>query len=380
MGKFSRMGAAALVAALSFSMVAPISANAEIMKNYDAATDTYTYCNEDTNEVVTFKADEGKMEDTSLLYNEKKVYYVNVGQYMEIPSIYTTPDVVKFTGFKSSSKNLKLRMYDSFEATNTGSPKYAYYKKVDGKKLYFYRDVNGNMQSAEWDALKEMYKGSGWYRLQFYAKKPGKYKVNFNAVNAQGAVVANKSITIIAKADTRAIKSITFAGKNVLKDTDGDGRDDYRNYYAKTGNYTTKKKGKLVVTANKGYKIKKLEISSAVVAADKPDDGWEGTKNKGTEEVDLNGNGRTDDVVNGQSEKSVNRVWKTIKNKKTLKLSTTSEDAEVDYSLVNKKDNSKTKVRKTNGIIHPTFLRVTYYDTKNKRTVREVYEIWLLKK
>ncbi len=381
MGKFTKLGATALVMAVSVSMFAPLGANAQIIKNYDAATKTYNYVNEDTNEIITFKDGKGEMKHEGILYNEKKVYYINVKRYMEIAAIYTTPDVAKFTDFETNSKKLKLRMYDKTETTNTGSARYAYSKKEGGVEKFYYKDVNGNWQSATAKELDGICKGTGRYKLQFYAKEAGKYKVTYNARNAEGAIVANKTITIIARDDIRPIKSITYGGKNVLTDTDGDGRDDYINYYAKTGNYTKKKKGKLVVTANKGYKIKKLEISSSVVVTRNVDDeDWTGTRNSDSEARDLNGNGRTDDIVNDQDESNVQRVWTPIKNKKTLKLSKILKEEADNYNLVSKKNSSKTKIRTAHGVVRPTYLRVTYYDTKNHRTLREEYEINLFKK
>ena len=381
MRKVSKMGMTALALALSVTMIAPINAHAEIMKNYDSATDTYTYVNEDTNEVVTYKKGEGEMRSESLLSEKSKVFYIPAGQYYEIPSISTTPDVQKFTDFKSGNKNLKLRMYDRIEQTNCGEPDYAYTKKENGVTRYYYRDTNGNWQAKDKKELEAIYKGKGSYTLQFYAKKPGKYKVTFNARNAEGAVVANKTIKIIAKEDTRPIKSITYGGKNVLTDTDGDGRADYTNYYAQRGGYTKKKKGKLVVKANKGFKIKKLEVSPVVISTKNYDeDGWTGTQNSYNAEMDLNGNGSTKDRVNGVCEQCVSRTWKTIKNNKVLKLYKVNDEETDNYNLVNKKDNTKTMVRDSHGVIHPTYLRVTYYDTKNHKTLRKTYTLWLLKK
>ena len=117
MRKVSRMGTTALALALSATMLAPISANAEVMENYDAATKTYTYVNEDTNEVVTYQKDEGEMRNVGVLSKETRVYYMSAGDIFEMPYLYTTPDVVKFTDFKSSNKGLKVRVYDKYEYT-----------------------------------------------------------------------------------------------------------------------------------------------------------------------------------------------------------------------------------------------------------------------
>ena len=380
MRKSTKMGVAALALALSATILAPISANAAVLKNYDAATKTYTYLNEDTNEIVTFKEGEGEVSDSRIMYKQTKAYYVTVKHYEELPTIYTTPDVVKYTDFKSNSKSLKVRMYDLVEQTKAGKARYAYKKNENGETKYYYRDVNGNWQSKTKKELKEIYKGQGRYQLQLFAKKPGKYKVTFNARNAEGAIIANKSITVIARADARAIKSVTYGGKNVLTDTDGDGRADYNNYYATIGGYTTKKKGKLVVTPNKGFKIKKIEVSSCLVTTNNTDDkGWNGTENSSYAQVDLNGNGSTKDIVNNEDERNVSRTWKQIKNKKVLKLSKVDDESAANYNLVDATDNTRTKVRVSSGVMSPTYIRVTYYDTRNHETSRATYSIWYKK-
>ncbi|WP_026493296.1 hypothetical protein [Butyrivibrio sp. XPD2002] len=378
-----QFGAMALAAALTITLVAPISASAAIYMDQDGATGNKTYTNEDTKESFTSSADLEFGDDiASALAKTQKVYYISTNDYADI-KLSTTIDVAKFTGFKSNKKKaLKVRVEKTEEVTKGSNAwitdSYAYAKKENGTWKYYYKDVNNEWKSTDEDGLKKLGENSGKYTIRLYAKKPGTYKIKYNAVDANGATIAKKTIKVVARDDSRAIKSITYGGKNILPDTDGDGRDDYTNYYSvtKRSAYTTKKKGKLVITANKDFKIKKIEIGTPVLdTRNLETTNPTGTQTYGNKPIDLNGNGRTDDIVKGVDESSVSMTWKKVKNKKTIKLSKVEDNEAGNYNKSWK--SGKTEVLTEKGNFAPTTIRVTVYDKKNKTTSTELYPIFL---
>ena len=85
--------------------------------------------------------------------------------------------------------------------------------------------------------------GGRWYTLRLYSKKIGTYKVKYIYTNSNGKRLTKTLKINVTK--EKPMKSVKLRGKELEDDR---------------ANYVTGKKGKLVVKANKGYKIKKIEL------------------------------------------------------------------------------------------------------------------------
>lgn len=79
-------------------------------------------------------------------------------------------------------------------------------------------------------------------KIALYASKEGTYSVSFDIYNDLDEKVSSHTVKVYANTD-RAIKSVSFAGKDVY-------------------GFTDKTKGKLSVTMNKGYALKKIVVET----------------------------------------------------------------------------------------------------------------------
>ncbi|WP_408071839.1 hypothetical protein [Butyrivibrio sp. JL13D10] len=397
MSRFSKVGATALALALSLTMVAPITANAEVNWTrekdgtkekeigYDYEADKpiteqvdaykYTYTNEDTKEsFVVEKADEedeASYKIINALESELKTFTIATKSYNETKSFSTTVDVAKYANFKSNKKNLKIKVISQREYTDPDNPKtndyfYSDYRTFTDKDgNYYYRDVNGKLAKVEKDKVDtDAPKGYdyGNYTVRFYAKKAGKYTVTYDAVMKDGKTV-QKSFQVIAKEDGAAIKNITYAGKTVAQSLDSDKAAENKLWAKNYGNNTTTlKSGKLKVTMNKDFKLKKIEVGTPSIET-KTEKDWTSTKyTVANSSLDTNEYGAT-------------CTWKKVNNGKKIKLSKV-DDSAVDMGGYN----AKTTTFSSKATSTTTYIRVTYYDKKNKTTERATYTINLVQK
>lgn len=142
-------------------------------------------------------------------------------------------------------------------------------------------DTIANLKSSSANLLtRQVYKDiraeEGYFHshvgIGIYAKKSGTYTVTFDILNKNGKKKSTEKVKVYADAN-QPVKSMTFGGKKV-------------------GNmlFTTSGSGKLKVTMNSGYKLKKIELGT-----------WKKVKTKNGTESEL--------------------VYKTIKNNSVLTLS-----------------------------------------------------------
>jgi hypothetical protein len=83
--------------------------------------------------------------------------------------------------------------------------------------------------------------------ISVYSAKEGKYKVTFNVYNKKGKKLKAFSVKVYVS-NTDAIKSMTYGGKKVE--------------CSEFSNLMTKKSGKFSVKLNKGYKLKKIQVTT----------------------------------------------------------------------------------------------------------------------
>lgn len=101
----------------------------------------------------------------------------------------------------------------------------------------------------------------GYSEITLYATKPGKYKVSFNVVGADGKKVAKKSVTVQAVNGSGVIKKVTFGKQTVLEKSatlkNGTKKTVYKENFKVKGS-----SGKMKVTPNSQYKITGMVVVS----------------------------------------------------------------------------------------------------------------------
>lgn len=374
MKELKKLGSMALAAALTVTMAVPLTAKAEVITTYERDAEgrsiNYTFTNEDTKKSYStkdynfnyFTREDGQHSIGQLFTSKRKTVTISVDSYLEAFTVLTTRDVARFENFKSNKKDLKVKIMQKQEIIDTEKKDYDYDfedKNLNGNR--YYQDVNGEIVTvpyANW--TKDLPKGTdyGAYTIRLYTRKAGNYKLSFDAKLKNGATV-KKTIKVIAKDDGDPIKEVTFGGKVLtewLRKTDlmyEPGGEDYslqnNRLWAKGfgPNYTTAKSGKIQVTMNKDFKLKKIEVGTPGLVKDK--DGILGFKDA-PNSIDYHYN------------------WKKVKNGKKIKLS------KVDDAMVNAMNNENIRMD-LKSFSTETVIRVTYYDKKNKTTNRLMYRI-----
>lgn len=370
-----QFGALTLAAALTITLVAPISANAAVnWTRVQTGTDsdgdklyTYTVTNEDTGASVVlenqYDGSSNVSGATKVLTNDWKSIEICTNSYNEyVENLSTTKDVAKFANFKSNKKALKVKVMKAREYTDQSEKKYACnpdYKDKDGNG--YYKNVNGEVVKVEKSKLSEdMPKGydSGSYTVRFFTKKAGTYTVSYDAILKNGTVV-KKSLKVVAKSFGWPIKDVTFNGKSIYQAVDNDSINANTLWTKGAGsNRTTAKSGKIKVTmSSNDYKLKKIEVGTPVIE----------TKN-------VDGYISTNYVYNNDNNLDGHYTWKTVKNGKKIKLSTVNE-AETGSNY-----NSKNTTYFARSFTTTTPVRITYFDKKNKTTRRETVYIYKIQK
>jgi hypothetical protein len=259
-----------------------------------------------------------------------------------------------------------------YEATDDGEYDY---RSKDGN-TYYYRNIEDKIVSTTDRTKCPKGESYGRYIIRFYTKKAGTYKLKFNAVLKDGTTV-KKSIKVIAKADGYPFKSITFAGKTLAQSTDADAAPTNNLWSKGFGTYTTTaKSGVIRVNMNPDFKLKKIEVGTPELKT-VPGEGYYQVKYKDdytssldtVEESNLEQRAWTSDEDN-----TVVCSWKKVKNGKKIKL------AKVDTSVIGYHGTGAEYNYKGKGATTTTFVRITYYDKKNKTTHRTVVTIHKVQK
>lgn len=351
MRKISKLGAYAMAFALSTALLSPVTVNAAIYENNIDTTYSYegkeayeVYTNRDTKQSISSK--DYTILNSDVIKSVRKTQYISTDCYYSI-QFTTTADANKITNFKSNKKALKVKVTETNETTYN-EPTSTYDYKSNNGTIYYYRDVDGNVQSVDSEDKLPKRTSSGTYYVRLFTKTPGTYKLSYDVVLANGNTV-KKTLKVIAKVDGSAIKSVTFAGQNVYLSANEELTKRYAYENVKGGKYdTTKKSGKIKVTMNDGFKLKKIEVGTPHLKTE--------TQNGNTKIV------RDYDV--NKTEGS-HYTWKTVRNGKKIKLSSVDERTVNDGTS---KYKHYTKFRETVGLVASTPIRITYFDKKNKTT------------
>ncbi|WP_026493741.1 hypothetical protein [Butyrivibrio sp. XPD2002] len=393
MSKFSKFGATALAMALSLTLVAPITANAQVLWKKEGTDRVYT--NEDTKKSLSKeKNNVDLMQAEDLLRTEEKVHYISVNAKNQTVQLATTQDVAKFENFKGK-KGLKVKVIFKSEYAD---PKSAAEKEVINEDYTengagYYKNHKGDFVKIDENAPKGM--DYGLYTIRLFAKKAGNYKLTYDAKLKDGSTV-KKSLKVVAREDSAAIKSVTYAGKVISETTDVDAPSNNKLWKKSYGeNTTTVKKGTIKVVVNKDFKLKKVEVGTPRLKSATNDEGktrygYEEATSE-LDEADVRdvdayaedeadrpgrppeGEGPNMDFLN-LSYKGVQDMptysWKKVKNGKKIKLSKVDEAKAGMVTLAGDSFYAKDVQTKT-------VIRVTVYDKKNKITKRFYYNIFL---
>ncbi len=354
-----------LLSAFALSLSAAVSVNCPMgyVKAYVEETrnpnGTYTYTDSDTNESVTTMIRDGYAD--TYIGKEEAVCEIETKSYYNVLTLYTTLDVAKFANFRTNNGKLKTKLmykHESNYGLDNADTSSCWIIGTDGKR--YYKDIYGNRKqynaSTEQEILKtNKYKAHGSYKIRLYAKKAGKYEFSYDVLDHNGNVITTKTVKIVAKEDNDPIKEATFAGKRFYVSNAGKQKGLRNDLYEGKGLYNTKKSGKVRITMNKGYKIKKIEV--------------------GYQHVERS-NGSTEDKW---SNKFADVAWRTIKNGKKIRLN--KEDAYPYFDSYERKANTKAPggydiySDENHGQGSTTYIRVTYYDKKTKTTGRKQLSI-----
>ncbi|WP_408071722.1 hypothetical protein [Butyrivibrio sp. JL13D10] len=278
--------------------------------------------------------------------------------------------------------------YYMLEKDNDGN--YFYYTSL-GTKVIIPKDKEGDPDTSS-NEYKNSNASSASVGIKLTAKKPGKAKLSFDVYNKNGTKTGTASITVVVQSDDDVFKTFSYGGKSLIMKNYGDSNyiNDGREVGGSDNNFTDKKKGKLVIKANNGIKIVKIEIGklskksfNGVVNDDDGtyeniDDDFETRTASGKSTyhpVDLNGDGDFLDTIYGISEKNGEAfTYKKFKSGKTLKLSTvgvsSTGKSSISYKKYVKNANDELVYFNSTGTsqsnLAPTVIRVTYYDKENK--------------
>lgn len=222
--------------------------------------------------------------------------------------------------------------------------------------------------------------GYNYISIKAYANKAGTYTVNYNLTYYDVNNTLQKearSIKVIAK-EYKPFSKVTFAGKSLWYDKNAKSK-----YIYKDNNFTTKKSGKLVVKAAKGYKINKIEVGSyeskTVSAADYFESQATTETDTTTTTSSYSGSLTTVKDSNDYNLKDsygnpIECKWKTVKSGKKVKLSnilagrskanyTYTSTTTNKYSGLVSTSTTTTKYNYRKGASAPTYIRITYTDS-----------------
>ncbi len=393
MSKFSKFGATALAMALSLTLVAPITANAQVLWKSEGNDRVYT--NEDTKKSLSREKNGVElMEAENLLRTDEKVHYISVNAKNQTVQLATTKDVAKFENFKGK-KGLKVKVIYREENTDSDGEKLTIkpdYVDIDTGAEY-YKNHKGEFVKIDANAPKGEDKGT--YKVRLFAKKAGNYKLTYDAKLKDGTTV-KKSLKVVAREDSQAIKSVTYAGKIISETTDVDAPSNNKLWKKSYGeNTTTAKKGTIKVVVNKDFKLKKIEVGTPRVKASTEGDITVEEYEKATSELD-EADIRDEDAYaedeadrpgippEGEGAEPPKETksgvqfmptysWKKVKNGKRIKLS------KVDESKIGIVTGPRISLY-SKDVKTKTVIRVTVYDKKNKTTKRFYYNIFLARK
>lgn len=411
-----QFGAIALAAAMSVTLIAPLSVNASYgyfddkdLEIYDHdehgtyKTDeegneyfdrtSYTDTNRVTGDTYTYDEATGKGSgdsDKAHNYRHDLLKKLTIGTndfgyyHIDLAPGSTLSKKVKITKGKA---NITLKEYRTSEDTVNPfydyDAKQYYFRKQDGSKEYV---LGEDATYAQRQALRRKEYS---YSYRIFGKKPGKAELKFKVKDAAGNQKTYK-VKITISDDARVFQSLTYAGKSLHLDMNKGANND--NYYSvqssnKAGNnYVTKKSGKLRCKMGKDYKfiaayvIKPNDYTTKTDSGSFGDYSWSESElvRTASRGIDLNGDGDCEDTINGINEKGIgfddedqekavfmDCNFVKVKNNKKIKLNKVPDKE--DYKLtVNDGAASYTRTAKSKGAFAETRIIIVYQNKITK--------------
>lgn len=276
-----KFGAMALAAALSLTLIAPVSANAaykeaagpsfsgrysgifevdQIKENKDASGKVVSYTDITTGATAAESAD-------LIDYTAPKKMQIEVNDWKTL-HVYLGNGNCEIRNVKSSNKKvIKANLSKTFSKYTTTDKidvheengQYYYYDGVTGKKIIV----------ANKDAAPNASRGR--YHIMLMAKKEGKATISYDVYDNTGNKTESVKIKVTAK-EVAPFASVTFAGKSLLHDSYIGATNANALGIKYVSNTTTKKSGKVKIKMNKGYKLVKVITGTANGYVVKPDD------------------------------------------------------------------------------------------------------------
>ena len=407
-----RLGAMALAAAMTITLIAPVSAKASFYYDTDNSaeykkndkgeitgkTQTGTkYTNKVTGETYTYDYKAYKSTGDyykATLYDNgiRKSLIVGTNDYNEI-KVNLDPGSTITSIKVSKGKNLITLTQSKFESEVVepdwdSEAKKFYFRKLTGDKEYI--ALSELHTPAEWEAAKRV-KNSYAYRV--YGKKKGNAEVKITVKDAAGKVKTTK-VKVPVSDENRRITKVTYAGKALTMDYNKGSNNS--GYYAKqssnkAGNfYVTKKSGKFKVTLGQNYKFIAAYVikpNPYTTKTDTVDNSSSSHKDVTTTTesirqyaygIDLNGDGDFEDTINGINESSYkNKSFVKVGNNRKITLNTipNKTDKTVVRTYGDQGQYTSTERHMSNSNLATTEVIVVYQDKLTKEFLTETYSI-----
>lgn len=344
-----------------------------------------TYTNIITGKTSTKEADVNSRfsPDSDDYYKFQSAIRIKKGEitYLAIPLKNGDTTIKKVKSSKKSIFTAKLYKKMSDEYTTKDSANWNSTKNSDGTYTYFYYNSVGDKviigtfaddaagRAKREEALKATNGSYACRYIKLEGKSEGKANLKFRVYNADGKETGKVKIKIHVQADTSPFATVTFAGKSLLSDYSNSNNLNANKKETDTlWDVSSVKKGKLVVKANKNFKIKKIEV---------------GTLYKETKSYEKPASGSYTTTKHEVDGKDVTFKYKKVKSGKKITLGTTpyyddDENYSADHyaSKSNWSNGDDSRKLNVSGMYAPTTIRVTYYDKLSKVYGQKIFTIY----
>ncbi|MCR5656474.1 MAG: hypothetical protein K6G06_03330 [Butyrivibrio sp.] len=269
---------------------------------------------------------------------------------------------------------------DGYASYDSETKQY-YLERRDGSKDYV-----GSYENAKALKLKKY-----TYRYRIFGKKVGKANLEIKIADRTGAITTY-NVKVIVSNDTRALKSVTYAGKELVIDMSKSGKNK-KMLEAQTRNkngieYTTKKSGKFKVKMGKEYQFVTAYVikPNPYVTKNNTEESGSYIKNSSwikrgySRGIDLNGDGDFDDEIDGIRENSYDGYYcQKIKNNQRISLNKSANESRRlttwTSKTTNKVEDKSSSYYKSNMAV--THIIVVYQSKISKRFFNDQFTITL---
>lgn len=304
-------------------------------------------------------------------------------------------NAVKSSNKKIFTAKLNKKIYQKCESNENADidqdelGNYYYYSST-GNKIIIPKNADGtcNYDSVEYLNSND---SMAYLSIKLTPVKVGTANLKFNVVDRNG-LLTPVTIKIIVREDEQPFKTFSYGGISLIQKRYGDSKyvDNGRLVGSNNNGFIAGGKGKLVVKANKGFKIVKIEVGKLSekdfegirnwydgVYQNFDNDQFSGSGSTTTTDcpIDLNGDGDFLDTVYGISENNPRNAFrfKRVKSGKTITLSKVAPYIDGSSTIISKTHRNKRgeqlyyKVKEgLRANLAPTVIRVTYFDSANR--------------